>query len=354
MSSTIVTGKYSRRRDRIAICDNIDEELSPSPRSTQSTKFPELSISQLRRLRNNVPIAYSVHSGESRREPRRNTVSSTNTTPRRSMESDASYQQRDTATVPPHSDEQPTLRYGESQTPNTESLDCGEVSSGSEDGLLPNKPSRDPRAYLKYLVRGFLRRRRATTSSDDEGRITFPDKHTFVPSPKITFLIDEPDNLICQVCQQAPLMMAITAECAGPESTAILPCGHVFCLGCIDVWLASHASCPFCRTSMTHAECGHQVQPRLIAQDTIHTLPETLANGGKIGRICFKCNERDRKEMSVLRWTELAQKFKTARRQAELLGTDEAVKEMRKVQKAFERVAEDDYWVLSTRRHHQW
>jgi hypothetical protein len=105
---------------------------------------------------------------------------------------------------------------------------------------------------------------------------------------------------------------------------------------------------------MTHKRCGHQVEPRLIAHDTIHTLPETLANGGKIGDNCFKCAEKDRRYISLQRWTEQAEAFKAARHQADVLGTDEAIENMRKAQKAFERLPEDDYWVVSRMKHHQW
>ncbi|KAI1201425.1 hypothetical protein F5X97DRAFT_290482 [Nemania serpens] len=105
---------------------------------------------------------------------------------------------------------------------------------------------------------------------------------------------------------------------------------------------------------MTHAACGHRVQPRFIAHDTINTLPDTLGNGGVIGELCFKCAVEDRRATSIERWTELATRFKVARREAEDLGTDEAVENMRKAQKAFERVPEDDLWVLLRRRTRQW
>ncbi|KAI0538460.1 hypothetical protein GGR58DRAFT_467925 [Xylaria digitata] len=181
-----------------------------------------------------------------------------------------------------------------------------------------------------------------------------PNNEFFVPSPKVTFLIDDTSNLICQICQQTPLKLARTAEDLEPSMPAILPCGHVCCHKCLSLWFMNHSCCPFCRTDMIHRGCGHQVQPHHIAQDTIHTIPETLANGGKIANVCFKCTERDRREASVQRLTELAETFKAARRKAEVLGTDEAIENMRNAQKAFERVPETDYWILSNTRHHEW
>lgn len=226
-------------------------------------------------------------------------------------------------------------------------------SSGSED-YTPSNKSLDVMAHLKYLVRGFLRQSRKTSTARSDRRGVPTNKECFVPSPMITFLIDEPDDLVCQVCQQTPLKLAITAESPNPGLTSILPCGHIFCHGCIDHWLASHDSCPFCRTVLTHADCKHQVQPRFIAQDTIHTLPPTLANGGAIGDLCFKCAAKDRREISLERWADSAKKFKAARQEAEELGTDEAIENMRKAQKAFERIPEDDLWVLLRRRHRHW
>jgi hypothetical protein len=199
-----------------------------------------------------------------------------------------------------------------------------------------------------------LRQLRSTSSVKEERRKKLTNEESFVPSPKITFLIDEPDNLVCQICQQTSLKMAITAETPSLETPAILPCAHIFCHGCIDLWLADHNSCPFCRTEVTRTGCRHPVEPCLIAQDTIHTIPETLANGGKIGDKCFNCCEKDRRQVLVERWSDLAEKFKAARREAEILGTEEAIKKMRNAQRSFERLPEDDYWILSRLRHHQW
>lgn len=227
-------------------------------------------------------------------------------------------------------------------------------SSGSEDPAPSSKKPRDGTTYLKYLVRGFLRQFRATSRVKDTTREKFPNKDSFVPSPKITFLIDEPPSLECQICQQTPLRIGITAEDPVPRMPVILPCGHICCHECSHSWLASQKTCPFCRTSMVHPSCGHQVQPRLIAMDTIHTLPETLANGGAIGDMCFKCTEKDMRQKSVKRLMKLAERFKRARREAEDLGTKEAIEDMRRAQDAFESLPEDDFLALSRIRHHQW
>ncbi len=34
----------------------------------------------------------------------------------------------------------------------------------------------------------------------------------------------------------------------------LLPCGHGFCVGCIDPWIDAHDACPCCRTSILREE----------------------------------------------------------------------------------------------------
>ncbi|GAW25500.1 putative ring finger protein [Rosellinia necatrix] len=322
MPSGEATNKGSRFLSRLNIRDHLDERPS-TPCSGDSPILPSSGISHLLRRRQNIPIAYSVPLRreqsvpepepepepvpEPEPEPMPAPASSNRILEWRPMENDAIHQWREiTATYTrPH-----RRSVVQSNSPRNEA-----GFSGSEDSILPSKKPRDATAYLKYLVRGFLKQFRAASADTDSSEGP-SSKECFVPSPKITFLIDEPNNLVCQICQQAPLRLAITAENPRPGTTA--------------------------------------VQPRLIAQDTIHTLPDTLANGGKIGSSCFRCAERDRREISVERWTDLAEKFRIARREAERLGTDEAKAEMCKAQKDFERVPEDDFWVLTRMRHRQW
>ncbi|XP_057776307.1 RING-H2 finger protein ATL80-like [Salvia miltiorrhiza] len=46
------------------------------------------------------------------------------------------------------------------------------------------------------------------------------------------------------------------AEFAAGDEVRVLPqCGHGFHVGCVDTWLASHASCPSCRQILEVARC---------------------------------------------------------------------------------------------------
>ncbi|KAI1265712.1 hypothetical protein F5Y18DRAFT_426801 [Xylariaceae sp. FL1019] len=207
-------------------------------------------------------------------------------------------------------------------------------------------------SFSRQIVRRFVRKFKAP----DERRKHFQAEQSFIPSPKVTFLIDSPEHLVCQICQQAPLQMAggDTTDCDDPDIPAILPCGHVCCSSCVGLWLGKHRSCPFCRQSLIHEGCRHQVAPRPITLDTIHSIPPTLPKGGKIGASCHNCMEKDRNSIAVKRWLDLADRFKEARRQAEKSKSAEAIENLRRAQEAFETHVEHEYWTVTKLKQRQW
>ncbi|KAI0396408.1 hypothetical protein F5Y17DRAFT_456139 [Xylariaceae sp. FL0594] len=210
---------------------------------------------------------------------------------------------------------------------SSNSSSSSESLGGDDSGVADSSnKSRNIGPYIKYLVKRFLSETTPAFLTRDDGRKRIADEEAFVPSPKITFLIDRPHNLICQICHAVRLEMAKTEADERSCAPSLFPCGHICCSGCADKWLAQNDSCPFCRMSMRYELCTHRVEPCLIARDTIHTVPETLVNGGVI----------------------------EARRKADHLGTDEAIDEMKKAQKAFERLPEDEFWILSRQRHRRW
>ncbi|KAI0165609.1 hypothetical protein GGR57DRAFT_497081 [Xylariaceae sp. FL1272] len=222
----------------------------------------------------------------------------------------------------------------------------------SESLRSATEPASVGDSFAKQIVRRFVRKFNAS----DERQKHFQAEQSFIPSPKVTFLIDTPENLVCQICQQASLHMggAGSAECDDPDIPAILPCAHICCRECIEQWLEKHRSCPFCRQSMVHEGCGHRVAPRPITLDTIHSIPPTLAKGGKIGGSCHTCMEKDRKSIAVKRWMDLAERFKEARKQAEKSKSAEATENLRRAQETFETHVEHEYWTFTKLKQRQW
>ncbi|KAI1081569.1 hypothetical protein F5B20DRAFT_588198 [Whalleya microplaca] len=209
---------------------------------------------------------------------------------------------------------------------------------------------------LKYVVRGFLKRtsRSRREGDEEDGRKVSSDRETFFPNPKITFLIDCPENLVCQICQETPLKMGLTSQSPEPKTPAVLPCGHVACHSCMSMWLDAHENCPFCRKEMVHIGCGHSVQARLIAHDTIGSLPKTLPEGGVISNKCHTCRDKERREYTIDKWQTLAENFKKARREAEKVGTAAADLVLKQAQKAFEGISHGMALDALTARHSSW
>lgn len=109
----------------------------------------------------------------------------------------------------------------------------------------------------------------------------------FFPFPKITFLIDKPGGLVCQICRETKF----TLKSAAPDSStfSIMPCGHAACSGCLTQWFDTKLRCPFCRLSMRYSRCSHAIPLRSLTDSSIQQLPRTLPDGGHIRDGCESC-----------------------------------------------------------------
>ncbi|KAI0844757.1 hypothetical protein F5Y00DRAFT_266280 [Daldinia vernicosa] len=145
------------------------------------------------------------------------------------------------------------------------------------------------------------------------GRISFAEGESFFPDPMVTFLVDRPKNLVCQICQTVKLSIGHLAQAPCENTPAILPCGHMACHNCLRAWVDLHQSCPFCRHEMKYEKCGHTLRPALIAHDTITTLPKTLSRGGKIAETCRECQERESKEKVLILWNMATEAVRSSR-----------------------------------------
>ncbi|KAK2776818.1 hypothetical protein CKAH01_03310 [Colletotrichum kahawae] len=116
----------------------------------------------------------------------------------------------------------------------------------------------------------------------------------FFPSPKVTFLIDKPEGLICQICQYSPLAFQEQTEIESGRRysdsvPSIMPCGHLAGARCLSKWLREHNNCPFCRCELTYGQCGHRVPARHVTREEIFLIPTTIPDGGHIPDLCAVC-----------------------------------------------------------------
>lgn len=56
---------------------------------------------------------------------------------------------------------------------------------------------------------------------------------SFIPFPKVTFLIDKPIRIQCQICHQANCQIKPDAEPPGESEFSLMPCGHAACSNCL-------------------------------------------------------------------------------------------------------------------------
>jgi hypothetical protein len=124
----------------------------------------------------------------------------------------------------------------------------------------------------------------------------YQPSESYIPCPKITFLIDKPRNLMCQICYESRLDLRTDRIWLADRTPAILPCGHVAGLRCLKHWFSHLASegkapcCPFCRVKLEYPECGHTVPERPITRENVHLLPATLQGGGEISNRFWECS----------------------------------------------------------------
>ncbi|OBR09029.1 hypothetical protein CH63R_07794 [Colletotrichum higginsianum IMI 349063] len=140
----------------------------------------------------------------------------------------------------------------------------------------------------------------------------------FFPSPKTMFLIDQPEGLVCQICQHSKLSFQNHADKRTdklPDSVpAIMPCGHVAGVRCLTTWLRDHQNCPFCRQELIHSKCGHGVAPRHITMEEIFLIPATIPEGGLIPELCPRCYATALRTSAEARFDACKRRFVQARR----------------------------------------
>ncbi|KAI0109857.1 hypothetical protein F4814DRAFT_461082 [Daldinia grandis] len=165
---------------------------------------------------------------------------------------------------------------------------------------------------IRSLVKSFLGMHMPEEIAN-RGRIQFSEEESFFPDPMITFLVDRPANLVCQICKTVTLSVGPLAQTPYDSTPAILPCGHLACHNCLKAWVDTNRTCPFCRKEMRYSGCGHTLKPALITHDIITTLPKTLSRGGKIGESCRECQDRENKDKALIMWGMAAEAIRSSR-----------------------------------------
>ncbi|KAH6654666.1 hypothetical protein BKA67DRAFT_677185 [Truncatella angustata] len=162
---------------------------------------------------------------------------------------------------------------------------------------IPPRHALDIESLMQSLDELWLPDPAVSIDDDHECVPAYDDRENCFKDPKVTFLIDRPQNITCCLCYETKLQMKPSADSPRSDAdTVILPCSHAFCRGCLDRWVEDHQSCPSCRLRLVR-DCGHAIEPRVIARDTIMALPPvldtTVDQGRHISRRCWTCRVRD-------------------------------------------------------------
>lgn len=115
---------------------------------------------------------------------------------------------------------------------------------------------------------------------------------TFLPCPQITLCVDSRASLgLCGICQTAQLKLQNELEHQSTLSRAItiIPCGHLACYGCLMRCLENKAECPFCRFPLHYELCHHPLKGRVITEQSLFSIPDTIPMGGRIPDQCPDC-----------------------------------------------------------------
>lgn len=217
-------------------------------------------------------------------------------------------------------------RSSRSQTP---------AGKGSRSASLPGSSRTEfplPQAIIMAYTKTAAGSHRASCDRRHEAgeECQYSKDETFIPYPKITFLIDRPDNLTCQICTESKLQIGATVDDKKTDTTPVLlPCGHIAGQVCMREWLKNSDHCPFCRMRLDRPACHHNVKPQAICYDTFEVLPPTLSAGGLVGDKCQRCARDEVEETCFEQRIKAKERFEKARATAARHETDEAKAELK-------------------------
>ncbi|KAI0888725.1 uncharacterized protein GGS22DRAFT_196600 [Annulohypoxylon maeteangense] len=169
----------------------------------------------------------------------------------------------------------------------------------------------------------------------DNGQEENSGDRSFFPTPMVTFLVEQPQNLSCMICRENIKMTKTIAY----DTPGILPCGHVACYECLDRWVKEHKNCPVCRTSMVHPGCKHDAMILPITYTEVTRIPKTIPMGGAIGQDCLDCREADLRLTAHMKFKENIEDLKNYRH-----GKEPFEKQLAQEVEESIRSSAHDYW----------
>lgn len=168
----------------------------------------------------------------------------------------------------------------------------------------------------------------------------YDDNESFIPLPKLTFLVDRPDNLTCRLCLVSELRVSMEDLEVTDRTPAIMPCGHIAGALCLHEAIESmdlgHWACPFCRYPLTYVQCEHRLPEKVLTAETIRSVPATLPNGGVVPELCPECRALR------VQWgyreiiSDMRSDLITARANYAANGTEEAARQLAEFARLFE------------------
>ena len=172
-----------------------------------------------------------------------------------------------------------------------------------DDAAQQQGQSGDDNVHENAAARRLREQIRPITEEHIKADGIYEDKESFFPYPAVTFMVDKPDNIVCQICLESRLSLGphnfFNLDCM----PAVMPCGHVAGRLCLETFLAdkhdNDRACPFCRFPLIHPECEHGVRPKVLGNDGIMALPATIPAGGEVPDKCEICRWED----AMWRWT---------------------------------------------------
>ncbi|EKJ73941.1 hypothetical protein FPSE_05902 [Fusarium pseudograminearum CS3096] len=141
---------------------------------------------------------------------------------------------------------------------------------------------------------------------------SYDPEESFIPFPKVTFLVDKPIKIQCQICHQANCQIKPDAEPPDESQFSLMPCGHAACSNCLEQWFKTQKTCPFCRANLVYG-CGHAVPPRPLTEEGLHMIPKTLPDRGCIPNFCVHCRKAIQMEEAKDKFRQAVEEFEAAR-----------------------------------------